>query len=300
MYLAELLNNHGLFQSISGLAKDQAGESDISEFLFRATSAVLHLERIQQLNQGCLAEYQIFADELKVQRKRIVLGSPTVVRLVNEIPPLLNTMRIMQDITLPMLARAQQSRFSVANSLNNAVKQLHKYAFRDKLKDQTLAYWQSSGSLLRDYRVLDKHHTTIIKHVLLEVQPKLKMLVLLPDNPSVQRSTLFTFNKERNALEYLPQSFQELHDWVENMAKLMGCKPQPINTSVEMSQLGELRPPTGGTLSLLIEHQAINGVPHFNAIEVSQLMDLRLSVRQISKKVVLEQQGDTDDGVSTS
>ena len=281
MYLAELLNSRDLFQSASNLVGDPSGKDDIAEFLFRATSEVIHIERIQQLHQTCLYEYQLFTDTLQVTRERIVLGSPTVVMLANEIPPLLNTLRIMQNMVLPMCARARKLRCSVAASLNDAVRGLHTYPFPQALKKRTLAYWQSSGRHLKDYRDLDQHYRTIATRILLQLQPELRMLVQLPDNPSTKRVSEYTFVEGRNALEYIPKCFSELHVWVEDIAGILGCKPSPIKTFVGMSQLGTLVPPTAGTIALIVEHDATSKGKRMKAVEISQLEDGRLQVRQI-------------------
>jgi hypothetical protein len=287
MYLADLLNGHSLFQSVSGLEAEPKENSEIPDFLFRATSALLHLERVQLLHRACLEEYGMFADELDVKRQRIVLGSPNVVRLVNEIPPMLNTLRIMQDMTLPLCARSGDMRCSVSSSLNDAVCGLHRYPFPERVKALTLQYWQRSGNLLKDYRDLDQHYRTIVNHVLLEVRPCPRLLILLPDNPAARREADFTFNEERNALEYLPRCFRELHDWVEAIARELGSRPVPLQTCVRMSQLGHLAPPTGGVLALIVEHiVGEDGSHQVKGIDISQLMDCRLSVRQMFRKIV--------------
>jgi hypothetical protein len=288
MFIAELLNKHNLFQSIQGLSDNGEVQHDISEFLFRATSAIIHIERVRELHALCLSEYGVFADELDIKRSHIVFSSANVVALVNEVPPLLNTLRIMQDMTLPMLARVGQKKFSVASSLNDAVKKLHSYPFPEAMRKRTLIYWDASGRHLKDYRDLDQHYRSVATRVLFKHSPSPQMLVLLPDNPSVKKDADFTYQEERNALHYIPTLFRSLHDWIEEFAQAMGSKPRPIQPSVEMHHLGVLAPPVGGTIALLVDHNITGGKHYLNAIEVSQLMDCRIQLRQISKEIRIE------------
>lgn len=297
MFIADLLNAQRLFQSIQGLSDNSDVQRGLSEFLFRATSVVIHLQRIRELHSLCLAEYGVFADELDIKRQRIVFSSPNVVALVNEIPPLLNTLRIMQDMALPMFARARQQRFSVASSLNDAIKKLHTYPFPEDLKKRTLGYWEANGRQLKDYRDLDQHIRTIATRVLFEPAPSPQLLVLLPDNPSVKKESDFVYEEERNALQYIPALFRSLHDWIEEFAQGMGSKPSLIQTSVEMHHLGNLMPPLGGTIALMVGHIVIGGKLPLNALEVSQLMDCRLRLRQISKEIISVQQDNPADSL---
>jgi hypothetical protein len=127
MYLADLLNSKGLFHTVAGWQTSHADDEGLSDFLFRATSALIHLVRLNQLHTACVSEYQGFARQLDIRRDRIVFSSSSVFALVNEIPPLLATLRIMQNMLLPMCARALGLKTSVASSMNDAVPRLHTY-----------------------------------------------------------------------------------------------------------------------------------------------------------------------------
>ncbi len=279
MYLAGLLNQEGLFTATAGWP--QIGSDDYSrdDFLFRASSAALHMARLRELQRICVEEYGRFAGDLDIRRRRIVISSATVVQLVDEVPPLLGTLRIMQNMLLPMCARALSLKSSVPGSLHAAVKTLHRYGFPPSLVARTLQYWETGGRLLKEFRDLDQHHHVIVKHVLLEVEPAPRVRVFLPDNPSEKRASGFTFAAERDALEYLPDAFRHLHDFAESLASQVGAVARPVDQRVQLSQLGVLLPAMGGTIALLLD--VASGVAGIAATEISQLEDGRLSLRLI-------------------
>jgi len=277
MYLADLLNSRRLFQTVSGWPISRADDESLSDFLFRATSALIHLVRIEQLHTACIREYQGYAPQLDIRRDRIVFSSSSVFALINEIPPLLGTLRIMQNMLLPMCGKVLGLKTSMPSSLNDAVSRLHKYGLSPQVQKRTLSYWTTAGKLLKDYRDLDQHNHVIIKHVLIELQPKPKMLVFLPDNPMVKNAAKFSFHAERNALEYLPAAFQQLHDYAEDLAHMVGSTPKEHNASMRMSQL-DLLPPKGGTIGLILDFGGDK------AIELSQLPDCRLQAQQRVKQ----------------
>ena len=70
MLLPELLNSNKLFQFFATLSKDkdQKYESIKTEILSRATSAQLHILKINQLNEECVAEFNLFEEQLNILR----------------------------------------------------------------------------------------------------------------------------------------------------------------------------------------------------------------------------------------
>jgi hypothetical protein len=285
LFIPELLNKNGLFKYLSGLPRQKDQRDDIADYLFRATSSIIQLARLEQIHQLCLSEYELFKSDLDVKRNRIVFGSESLFSLINEVPPTLTTLRIMQNMLLPICARVLDLKSSVPSSLNDTVKNINRIEFPSIVKEITQEYWHSDGKNLKDYRDLDQHNHVIIKHTFLEVKPKPKILVLLPDHPENKSAKSFTFENEINAIEYLPEAFKKIHDWTEDIVMNLGIEiiPKPYQLQTELSQLGELIPVQGGVLSLIMFREIVGGKKRFMAIEVSQLDDGRLSIRQIFK-----------------
>lgn len=295
MYLPALLNTFGLFQRFSTLLDSGPDGKDASDFLFRATSAVLHLQRIRDLHSQCVVEYQAFASDLTTRRQRIVLSSPSVVSVANEVPPLLNTMRLMQDMVLPIFARRLNPQPHIPGSLNDATKKLDSYSLPPEIRDLTRTYWDTSGRTVKKYRDLDQHYITVVNHMLFEVSPVPRLRLLLPDNPEVKSADAFTFAEERDAFEYLPMAFQALHDWVEALAQAIGAAPRPVPNKVRVEQLGTLLPAVGGTLALMVDHLVIDNKVALGGTVINQLMDGRLEIgRKQPRHVIVQSESEVE------
>lgn len=279
MYLADELNRRGLFQSFGSWPSPQVDRDDASDFLFRASCALVNLNRIEELTKACLKDLKAFEPQLSITRDRIVLGSYSVVALVSEIPPLLSTLRMMQNMILSMAARVLGIS-DVAQSLNDVVKKLRRSRLPDSVKQATLRYWDDHGLRLKEYRDLDQHHYVITNSTFLETRPERKLWVLLPDNPSVKTQKHFTYQERVNALDYLPTAFRMFHDYAEGVAQEVGCSPKPLPLSTPMASLGSMQPPKPGTLALIVEFDGST------AVELSQCADGRLAVQKRERTVV--------------
>jgi hypothetical protein len=273
LYLADQLNSRGLFQRFGSWPGPQVDRDDASDFLFRASCALVHLDRLEELTKVCLKELETFEPQLSITRDRIVLGSYSVIALVSEIPPLLSTLRMMQNMILPMAARALRIP-GVALSLTDVVKKLHGSRLPESVKLRTRQYWEQHGIRLKEYRDLDQHHYVTINQTFLEIQPERRLWVLLPDNPSEKSQKLFTYQERVNALDYLPGEFRLLEEFAEDIANEVGCRPNALSFSTPMASLGSMQPPKAGTLALIVES---NGA---SAVELRQCSDGRLTAQK--------------------
>ncbi len=286
MYIAELLNAYNLFQRTAGWKKKlgQGNEKDISAFLYRATSAVVHLQRIHELNNQCVQEYELFEEQLQVKDDRFVFHSMNLVALINEISPLLSTLKIMQDSILPLIGKTLG--IPAPSSMNGGIKKLHRYNIPQNIRDMLLRYWQSNGLRFRGYRDIDQHFHNLIDHVFFQVNPDKKVLILFPDNPEEKSSDKFTYVKNINAIELLESSFNKLHELTENIAAILGFQPNNHSTEVRMDQLGELTPPQERTLSLMVEKKTRrkdknNVTLEITGLKMNQKKDMRVSFQKL-------------------
>ncbi len=135
MYIATLFNNQGVFQRIVDWKEKASGEEryDLDVLLFRATSAYMSLLRMNGLNELCIEQYHSLKSELTFVDDRIIFWSPTLIELLNEFSPFLSSLRIMQNLILPLAAKAQNLKVSIPPSLAEAMKKLNTYGFSEEI-----------------------------------------------------------------------------------------------------------------------------------------------------------------------
>ncbi|MGR9107870.1 MAG: hypothetical protein ACU843_13155 [Gammaproteobacteria bacterium] len=252
MYLPDLLNENKLFRKTYELKKSGHAEKEISALLYRATSFVVLLNRINIQNNKCVKEFELFEDQTQVESEiKIVFNSRSLIELLNEISPALSTLRIMQDLLLPTLGKVYKT--SVPSSIIDGVKKLNRLPFSEKIKNLIHLYWINGGSKLRNYRVVDQHHTTLVEHTFLQLTPPRRVLVIFPDNPEVKTHKKFTYEKYIEGIAYIGQMFMKTHELYERIAESLGCNGILVEKEIVMEQLGYLCPYRRRTLSLWYE-----------------------------------------------
>lgn len=283
MYLPELLNSEGLFQKVYAWKKNSSCPEEFSTLLYRASSCVIHMRRLAELNHRCVMEFGLFEEQLALGDDRVVFHSTSLLALLNEISPLLSLLRIMQDMLLPIIGKTKGK--SMPSSINDGIKKLHTLGLPGDIRDVLLSYWQFGGSKLREYRVIDQHHANLVTHTFLQIKPIKKVLVLFPDNPEIQTTKKFTYEKSINGIEYLCSAFVRLHAVYEDIAEALGFKGSQIENEIGMAQLGELLPARKRTLAFQYEaNQSISadGVQiNISGLEIRQKDDGRLEFQKI-------------------
>jgi len=300
MYLAGLLNHLKLFQITNGWKESTRPSQDLSSFLYRATSAILRLQRMETLNDKCVNEFDLFEDQLNIKDDKIVFNSNYLINLLSEVSPLFSDLRIMQDMIFPLIGKTLK--VQTPASMYDGVQKIHKYKIPEEIKNLILIYWSLNGHSVRDYRVLDQHHYNLIEHTFLQIKPQKTVLICLPDNPEIKSSKDFTFDRQIDAIVYLNTAFKKIHDLTENIASLLGFRAKPLESEMGMSQLGSSTPVQEKTLALMVEimptlierdHVRLD----VTGIVVSQKEDARLGIRQVllraekiekAKKIYLE------------
>ena len=284
MYLADLLNSHGLFQRCATWMQDQDYANDISLMLNRGTAAVVAILRMEELQRLCVQEFGLFDDQIENTEDRIVFNSRSMVALQNEISPLLYSLRIMQDLVNVLVRK--RAKKSIPRSISETIKKLDKYGLPNDLKDRYVKYWTSGGSRIRDYRDLDTHYTSIVEHVFLQLAPSKKVLLLFPDNPQVKSKAKLTYDKEICGISTLRIGFDDLHEFVESVAEFFAYGPTELPATVGMSQLGDLRPFRRRTIAFHYESpitaKADGGLEmNISGIRVGQLDDGRAEFQKL-------------------
>lgn len=275
MYIARLLNQRGLFQCLGGWRK-AAPAPQLDRFLHRATSTVVALSRLRALEEMIAAQFRSCRHHLSLSGARIALWSPEVVQLLGDVSPVLSTIRIMQNLVVPLAAIGLKLQGPVPSSLADAVRALDRLRLPRDLSSRIRAYWQTTGNELKDYRDLDQHFTTIIEHCYFETNPVERLVILLPDDPKQKKAGLFTFEKCREAVPFAHSAFSALHDLMESIAAELGYQATSIEQSLNTAALPTLVEGERRTLALLIEDSEAQAV-----IEVGQTPERRIYVRQL-------------------
>ena len=252
MYIATMLNQNNLFQHFGGwVSKPRNNEgNELQVFLFRATQCVISLLRLEYLKGICISQYQKQEQNLNIKTEKIVFWSPTFVEFLNEFSPFLSSLRIMQNLIIPIIGKSYGLKNSLPSSMNDAMKKIYTYGFDKFICDTLTEYWDSNGKDIRDYRDIDQHYHVLIKHSFMQIKPNENLLVLLPDNPKEKN---IRFDLKRNALPYFVDSFNNFHTTIEKIAFYMGFSSNPISQTVLLEQIGELTEGVKQTLALMIE-----------------------------------------------
>ena len=206
-YIADLFNDQKLFQRIGAWINKRSGNKLLIEFLFRASGAYLSLLRMRSLSAMCINQYLVHKHQLKILDEKIVFWSPTLIELLNQFSPYLSSLRIMQDLILPLYLKESGARISSPASLADAVDKLEKYRLDSSIKDLIKEYWKKVGKRVKQYRDIDQHYGNIVKHSFLSIMPIEKLVILLPDNPEDKKPKSFTYKKNIDALPFFESSF---------------------------------------------------------------------------------------------
>lgn len=281
MYIAKILNDGGLFQSIGGWIKVKPNihPSFVDEFLFRACSARLSIMRMDFLNEKCLHQFRKQKNELIIHDSKLTFWSPNLIEFLNETTPFLANMRIMQNLIVPLAILMSGLKQSVDSSLADAVKKVEGYGLMTELSLLIKDYWKDGGRQLVDYRDVDQHFSTVVKHAYIQIDlNKEKLLVLIPDNPEVKSSKKFDFSSNRNALDYFRDSYFKLNKLIENMGKVLKIIPHSIDQSYNMDNVAI---EDGIKKTLLL---AIEDTTKFGGIEVGQTEERKIYIRNLPLK----------------
>jgi hypothetical protein len=165
MFSAAFLNSSSLFPHFAGWMKDSPHE-DLSVYLSRATAGLIHVRRLRELRARCLEEFHQRRDDLTLTSGHLSFWSPTVAELAGEVSPALGSLRMMQNMILPMVARVSSPRVSVPSSMASAIKKLSSYGLPRRIEVLTQEYWQRGGRELKDFRDMDQHFDLICTSLL--------------------------------------------------------------------------------------------------------------------------------------
>jgi hypothetical protein len=300
MYIADLFNSHNLFQTFGGWFRDvkvsffsgfmRSKEKDLTRvwekwkqnvqifeiLLGFATSTILTLNQIKTLEQKCINQYKGLEDELEIYENRIIFWSHKLVNLLSKIPLIINKLIIMEDLLLQLISK------KIGNPLPKhfyiLIKNGHvSYKFlSEEVWNILEQYWNETGKYLRSYRNLDYYLFSLTTHAYLEVEPKEKIVILLPDNPEIEDIRLFRYEQQLDAIRFLEKAFENFHNIVEMISASFNYSPTHILQGWSFISY-EYLPAKKGTVALVVTNpeknkaiEVINvgGKPYFNKLTI--------------------------------
>jgi hypothetical protein len=300
MYIADLFNANNLFQNFGGWFQEtkvsffsrmmKSKEKDIRKILDSwkqnvqgfetllgfATSVILNVNQIKNLEQKCLQQFRELKYKLDLRENRIIFWSHKLVNLLSKISPVINIIRIMENLLLELIGK--KFNHPMPKNMFILIKNGHKsYNFLQlKLWNRIEAYWQKAGKYLRAYKDIERYIFSLTSHSYIEIKPKEKLLILLPDNPEMEISYKFVYNKNIDAIRFLENCFDDFHKLVEDISIQFNYKPTHILQGWSFLEYQYL-PAKSGTVALVIKNpekrkaiEVINegGKPIFNKLSL--------------------------------
>jgi hypothetical protein len=236
-YWRVILNNNNLFQRFgSWLEKSQNDffiNPRIEELLARATCAFINLNRIKNINDFCIQQYDELENYLNIKDNEIGFWSPSLAEMFNEFSSYLSNLRIMQNLIWCITVRQCNSTANPPKSINDGIKKIDKYGLDSELKVIIQEYMHCNGNYIKSCRDIDQHYFPIIEHSFLQINPKKQVKVILPDNPDVQSKMKLKFDEKIDAQEFFQHSFSEFHDFSDKIAKYFGFEPRDIPHTIK-------------------------------------------------------------------
>jgi len=276
MYIADLFNSNELFQIFGGWFKDtkvsffstimgsksrdltsvwQKWKDNVQIFevlLGFATSTILNLNQIKQLEKKCINQFDALEDQLDLMGNRIIFWSHKLVNLLSKISPIVNQIRIMQNLLLQLIGKKlgrplPQYLFILIKNGRKSYEFIPEEIWKN-LED----YWDRIGRYIRAYRNLQFHLFSLTTHAYLEVSPVKKILIVLPDNPEILTSKKFQYEKQTDAIRFLERAFKEFHALVEDISSFFGYTSSHILQGWSFIDYKYL-PSKEGTVALVIK-----------------------------------------------
>lgn len=277
---------------MNGIKQSEHKFNDFKEsVLSHGTAALLHLISIEQANKQCQKEFELFEDQLNLQDDRIVFSSQSLGFLLNEISPSLSTLRMLQNKLIMFVNIMEKPKNSLPVSISDYVKNSEQYKISKETKTIILKYWNSTGKYAKFFRDIDQHDITnnpLTSRYFMQITPRKTVFLEFPDYQHPIQRSKFEYGEKINGIEFLNQSFTELHQAFEDLANFYGSSPTPHQQSVRLAQLGDLTPFRNRTLAVLYEinFKSEKGATTLNlsALRVDHQADGKVNLRELYLK----------------
>lgn len=259
MFIGHIFNKENLFQYFGGWLQSEMEKTPINEIefnpkgeelftispiimediLFRASNSWINLHYLDRAEKECLSEFIKFKNKLNIRGKRLYFWSPTLSDLMSRIPPILSSIRIMQNFTLKLL----NSRFNISlpKSMSSLIKRGNKFNLPNNIYNLIEKYWNVSGKSVKDYRDFEHHYLTLIRNIHFRFSPKLHLFIPFPDNPEVKSFKKFTYHREINGIKYVRRAFNSIHNFLELISVNLGFKKHKFSMELKIGDLNKYK-----------------------------------------------------------
>ncbi len=281
MYLSEPFNRHRLFQGLRNWPEPVQSKnheewrlSARGEILASATAAILHLYRLRDLERRCIGEWEAVRPHLENPSARTGFFSPTLVELVNELDPFLARLRFIQNWVFPALGQALG--VPVPTTMNIKERAWSRLQLPEAVRDRIRSYWTKEGLLLKHYRDLGQHYTSMIAHSFIAPGPPVVLAVRLPDNPECHAPKRLRFGGEIHAARFCERALRSLDSLFHDLAVELEYDLGPIQRPLWDGPPIVLQDGWQGELAVSILNNETG-----QAVAVGQTPDRRAFIRRI-------------------
>ena len=279
-----------------------------TEIIFFAKNGYRILEQMEMFNDASIVQFREMKSSLCLKCKRFVFQSSIVDEYLSLLMPFLNTMYILQDRIMPIIAKASNTSLKPRDKEKNEIEKQYKkykkrfkkslnsfnsFATNDKLLSRftpeiqgiVKEYWKSNGELIRKYRNIEQHIFNLVTHSYFQTHPEEKLIVILPDNPKAEpHNYRYT---SRDAYIFFKFAFREFNFFVEKMAKALKFDEQMHTLEVtDLKRIKLEKIPDNSTICVAISNN--NGFeickgPGFPSPLITKLIKTDKNI-QITKK----------------
>ncbi len=231
-----------------------------TEIMFFAKNCYRILEQMEMLNDASILQFREMKSILNLKCKRFVFQSSIVDEYLSLLMPFLNTMYILQDRIMAIIAKAGNISLEPRDIKENETEEKYKkykknykkslnsfYSFAEnknllsrfspEIQGIVKDYWKSNGELIRKYRNIEQHIFNLVIHSYLQILPKEKLLIILPDNPKAQPQD-YRYNN-RDAYDFFKLAFRDFNFFVEKMVEVLKFEEQMH--SLEVTDLDRMK-----------------------------------------------------------
>jgi len=227
----DLANRAKLFRNYASWYEDNniIDRSHV-RFTFSICYLINSLENIHKNKLECIQQYQILEGELGSQANEICFQSPSLFNLFSEVSITLAQIRIVQNTLLELVGKNIKKSFP--SSMNDYVKKSKnrsKCDLEDKIFVLIENYWRKNGIKVKQYRDLDQHYGQLFRNAVLFKNGKILNVELrLPDNPKERNWDRFTYNNKIDAILFIQESFNHLHNLINQVSKILGYNHERV------------------------------------------------------------------------
>ena len=137
--------------------------------LFQATCTYIDLIYLKKTERECITQFKKFEDKLDLKNDRLYFHSPTIFDLLGRILPILNSIRIMQNLTVRLL-KYELNEVSLPDSMNKLIKSEKYYdKLPNNIKKLVNEYWETSGKEVKQYRDTFQHQYSLVRKTYLQI-----------------------------------------------------------------------------------------------------------------------------------